>query len=86
MSQFWCLLTGGQSSAVVDGLLARDAPIRALVRDPASAGGRRLADLGVDVVAGSLGDRTSLFAAMSGVSGVFALTTPFEAGTDAESA
>jgi uncharacterized protein YbjT (DUF2867 family) len=38
----------------------------------------------VEVVAGSLSDRGSLAAAMSGVAGVFAFTTPFEAGVDAE--
>ena len=47
-------------------------------------GRRRLADRGVEVLAGSLDDRSALGAAMRGVQGVFALTTPFEAGVDAE--
>jgi uncharacterized protein YbjT (DUF2867 family) len=76
--------TGGQGGAVVDALLARGLPVRALVRDPARSSARRLAGQRVEVVAGSLDDPESLAAAMAGVSGVFAVTTPFEAGVDAE--
>jgi uncharacterized protein YbjT (DUF2867 family) len=76
--------TGGQGGAVLDALLARDAQVRALVRDTAAGSAGRLADRGVEVVAGSLNDEATLAAAMTGVSGVFALTTPFEAGVDAE--
>lgn len=76
--------TGGQGRAVTDALLARGARVRAMVRDPERESARRLAGQGVDVVAGSLGDRASMAAAMEGVSAVFAYTTPFEAGVDAE--
>ncbi|MEW2296765.1 NmrA/HSCARG family protein [Streptomyces sp. NPDC006743] len=76
--------TGGQGGAVTDALLSRGARIRALVRDPGRESARALAGQGVDVVAGSLSDRDSLAAAMRGVAGVFAFTTPFEAGVDAE--
>ncbi|MEU4092816.1 NmrA/HSCARG family protein [Streptomyces sp. NPDC026673] len=76
--------TGGQGRAVTDALLARGAGVRAMVRDPERESARRLAGQGVDVVAGSLGDRESMAAAMEGVSAVFAYTTPFEAGVDAE--
>ncbi|MFI6122872.1 NmrA/HSCARG family protein [Streptomyces sp. NPDC051064] len=76
--------TGGQGRAVTDALLGRGARVRALVRDPEQKAARQLADRGVDVVAGSLSDRGSLAAAMDGVAGVFAFTTPFEAGVDAE--
>jgi uncharacterized protein YbjT (DUF2867 family) len=76
--------TGGQGGAVLDALLARDAQVRALVRDTVAGSAGRLADRGVEVVAGSLNDEATLAAAMTGVSGVFALTTPFEAGVDAE--
>ncbi|MFG2887452.1 NmrA/HSCARG family protein [Streptomyces sp. NPDC048297] len=76
--------TGGQGSAVTDALLERGAQVRALVRDPARGAARELAAQGVDVVAGSLSDRDSLAAAMSGVAAVFAYTTPFEAGVNAE--
>ncbi len=76
--------TGGQGGAVVDALLAREVPVRGLVRDPASSSARRLAARGVEVVPGSLTDRDSLAAAMRGASGVFALTTPFERGPGTE--
>lgn len=76
--------TGGQGGAVVDALLGRQAPVRALVRDPESAPARRLRTRGVEVVPGLLDDRDSLTAAMRGTSSVFALTTPFESGPEAE--
>jgi uncharacterized protein YbjT (DUF2867 family) len=76
--------TGGQGGAVADQLLARGARVRALVRRPDAPSVRRLTERGVEAVVGSLEDRTALGAAMRGVAGVFALTTPFEAGIDAE--
>ncbi|MBO0878261.1 MAG: NmrA family NAD(P)-binding protein, partial [Pseudonocardia sp.] len=76
--------TGGQGGAVLEALLARGAPVRALARDAAGNSARRLAGRGVAVVAGSLSDEASLVSAMDGAAGVFALTTPFEAGVDAE--
>ncbi|MFI9803739.1 NmrA/HSCARG family protein [Streptomyces sp. NPDC052301] len=76
--------TGGQGRAVTDALLGRRARVRALVRDPGRPAARELAGQGVEVVAGSLSDAGSLAAAMDGVSGVFAFTTPFEAGLEAE--
>ncbi|POX41901.1 NmrA/HSCARG family protein [Streptomyces sp. Ru72] len=76
--------TGGQGRAVTDALLARGAGVRALVRDPARSTARELADRGAEVVAGSLSDRASLAAAMRSVAAVFAFTTPFEAGPEAE--
>ncbi|OIJ94140.1 NmrA/HSCARG family protein [Streptomyces colonosanans] len=76
--------TGGQGRAVTDALLGRRARVRALVRDPQRKAARELADQGVEVVAGSLSDRRSLITAMRGAAGVFAFTTPFEAGVEAE--
>ncbi|MEU2228355.1 NmrA/HSCARG family protein [Streptomyces sp. NPDC012751] len=76
--------TGGQGGAVTDALLDRQVPIRAMVRDPGRRAARELAAQGVEVVPGSLSDPDSLAAAMRGVSSVFAFTTPFEAGIEAE--
>ncbi|MGW1539201.1 NmrA family NAD(P)-binding protein [Streptomyces sp. NPDC002309] len=77
--------TGGQGRAVTDALLDRGAGVRALVRNPHDEAARRLADRGVEVVAGSLTDQASLAAAMQGVAGVFAYTTPFvDGGVKAE--
>ena len=76
--------TGGQGGAVADALLARGARLRAIVRRPGEPKASRLVQHGVEVLTGSLDDRTALGAAMRGVDAVFALTTPFEAGVDAE--
>lgn len=76
--------TGGQGGAVVSALLDRSLPVRGLVRDTSAPAAKRLAERGAEVVAGSLDDAESLAAAMGGASGAFALTTPFEAGPDAE--
>jgi uncharacterized protein YbjT (DUF2867 family) len=76
--------TGGQGGAVASALLGRGARVRALVRRPDAPSVRRLSERGVDAVVGSLDDRSALATAMRGVAGVFAVTTPFEAGVDAE--
>lgn len=76
--------TGGQGGAVTSGLLARGTRVRALVRRADSPRVRRLTERGVEAVAGTLDDRTALAAAMRGVTAVFAVTTPFEAGVSGE--
>lgn len=76
--------TGGQGGAVVRALQERRATIRALVRRPDSSRARALAADGVEIVAGDLDDRDALRTAMDGVGAAFAVTTPFESGTDAE--
>jgi uncharacterized protein YbjT (DUF2867 family) len=76
--------TGGQGGAVAGALLAGGARVRALVRRPDEPSVRRLSERGVEVVVGSLDDRSALGPAMHGVASVFAVTTPFEAGVDAE--
>jgi uncharacterized protein YbjT (DUF2867 family) len=74
--------TGGQGGAVAGALLARGVPVRALVRRPDEASVLR--ERGVEIFVGSLDDRSALAEAMRRVAGVFAVTTPFEAGVDAE--
>jgi uncharacterized protein YbjT (DUF2867 family) len=76
--------TGGQGGAVTAALLARQARVRAMVRRPGEPSVQRLTERGVEVMVGSLDDRAALGAAMEGAAAVFALTTPFEAGVDAE--
>jgi uncharacterized protein YbjT (DUF2867 family) len=76
--------TGGQGGAVADALLTRGAPVRAMVRRPEAPRARRLGERGVHLVAGSLDDLAALSTAMRGVDAVFAVTTPFESGVDAE--
>jgi uncharacterized protein YbjT (DUF2867 family) len=76
--------TGGQGGAVAAALLRARRPVRALVRDPASPGARKLAAAGASLAAGEFTDAGALAAAMRGADAAFALTTPFESGTDAE--
>jgi uncharacterized protein YbjT (DUF2867 family) len=76
--------TRGQGGAVAAALLTRGMPVRAMARQPDKPSAQRLAERGVDVVAGSLDDPAAIGAAMRGVDAVFALTTPFETGVDAE--
>jgi uncharacterized protein YbjT (DUF2867 family) len=76
--------TGGQGGAVTDALLSRGTSVRALVRHPEGRAAAALARRGVELVAGDLADDASLTEAMHGVAAVFGVTTPFEAGPDAE--
>ena len=76
--------TGGQGGAVTAALLARQAPVRAMVRRLGEPSVQRLTERGVEVMVGSFDDPAALGAAMKGAAAVFALTTPFEAGVDAE--
>ncbi|MFF2509321.1 NmrA/HSCARG family protein [Streptomyces sp. NPDC058067] len=78
--------TGGQGGAVVTALLESGYDVRAVARDPGEARARILAGQGVDVVRGDLADADSLADAFRGASAAFAVTTPFEAGLDAEDA
>lgn len=74
--------TGQQGGAVARSLLGRGQKIRALTRHPAKAAW--LAKEGAEVAQGDLTDSASLRAALQGVQGVFAMSTPFEAGMDEE--
>ena len=75
--------TGQQGGAVVDALLEQGLSVRALVRDPDGAPAQALADRGVDVVTGDLADAASIESFLSGVDGVFAMSTPVD-GPDVE--
>lgn len=74
--------TGQQGGAVAWSLLRQGRKVRALTRNPARAA--RLAQAGADVVQGDLTDPATLGDALQGVAGVFAMSTPFEAGMDEE--
>ena len=74
--------TGQQGNAVACSLLRQGQKVRALTRNPNKAA--RLAKAGAEVVKGDLTDPAGLEAALQGVHGVFAMSTPFEAGMDAE--
>ena len=72
--------TGFIGAVVVRKLLARGDEVVALVRDPARA--RHLADLGVELAAGDVSDRSSLRAPMTGVDGVFHIAGWYKVGVD----
>lgn len=72
--------TGQQGGSVAAALLAEGRPVRALVRDPASAKAVALSEAGVELVRGDLGDPASVRAAMAGVHGVFSVQTSSPSG------
>ena len=76
--------TGTQGGAVARELLAASFPVRALVRDPASARARALSDANASLVEADLLDKVSLARAFEEVEAVYAITTPFQHGADEE--
>ncbi len=58
--------------------------MQALVRDPHSERAQALVESAAQLVVGDLRDERSLARAMSGAAVVYAITTPFEDGADAE--
>ena len=76
--------TGKQGGAVVKSLLERGHKVRSITRSTDSAKAKGLADAGVTLVCASLEDTTALTKALEGATSLFAMTTPYEAGADAE--
>ena len=74
--------TGQQGGAVARCLLSQRQNVRALTRNPAKA--EELKRQGAEVVAGDLNNRDSVDSAVRGVNKILLITTPFEAGMDAE--
>src|SRR5437016_4263528 len=76
--------TGKQGGHVARLLLKKGYNVHALTRKPDSPGAKALASLGAKIVAGDLNDRASVERAAEGVDAIFAMSTPFEAGTEVE--
>lgn len=77
--------TGQQGGAVARALLDAGVTVRALVRDTGSAAARRLADAGAVLAPADLDDASNLRAALTGLDGLFAMTTMTGAdGTEGE--
>jgi len=76
--------TGKQGGAVVKSLLERGHEVRAVTRSTESVKARELANAGVTLVRASLEDTAALTKALEGATSLFAMTTPFEGGTQAE--
>lgn len=72
--------TGTQGHAVARALLAAGHAVRALVRDPETAGARRLAAAGVTLARGDYDHPDTLYAAADGIDAAFVNTSPFVPG------
>src|ERR1700733_8419947 len=76
--------TGNQGGAVARGLLTRGHKVRAITRDPNSSQAKPLANAGATLVAASLEDTAAITKALEGATSLFAMTTPFGGGPQAE--
>ncbi|HEY5167830.1 MAG TPA: NmrA/HSCARG family protein [Thermoleophilia bacterium] len=76
--------TGRQGGSVVRHLRAGGFAVRAITRDPDAEKAQPLRAAGVELVRADLTDRASVDALFDGVTGVFSVATPFEAGLEAE--
>src|SRR5258706_10478194 len=76
--------TGKQGGAVAKSLLERGHEVRAVTRSTDSAKAKEFANAGVTLVRASLEDTAALAKALEGATSLFAMTTPFEGGTKAE--
>jgi len=74
--------TGQQGGAVARALMNKGRNIRVMTRHPEKAAG--LAKAGAEVVKGDLTNQADLQTALRGIYGVFAMSTPFEAGMETE--
>ncbi|HIE65388.1 MAG: NmrA/HSCARG family protein [Nitrospira sp.] len=74
--------TGQQGNAIATSLLGQGKNVRSLTRHLSK--GEALKRMGSEVVEGELTDQASLEKALEGIKQVFLVTTPFEAGMDAE--
>lgn len=76
--------TGKQGGAVARALLKNGFKVKALTRNSSSPAAQSLQKLGAQLVTGDLSDRNSLVETLKNVGAVFAMTTPFQNGHDAE--
>ncbi len=76
--------TGHQGGAVVKSLLERGHEVRAVTRNADSANAKELANAGATLVRASLEDAAALAKTLEAATSLFAMTTPFEGGPQAE--
>lgn len=79
-------VTGQQGSAVAKALLQNGHQVRGLTRNVNSEKALAMGQMGVELVGGDFTDTASLDQALANVDAVYAMTTPFETGMDAETA
>jgi uncharacterized protein YbjT (DUF2867 family) len=78
--------TGQQGGSVARALLRNGHAVRGLTRNANSEAAKTLSEQGAQMVEGDFTDSDALEAAARGVDAIFAMTTPFEAGVEAETA
>ena len=76
--------TGKQGGALARLLLKKGHRVRAFTRNPNSPAAEELKRLGAELVVDSFEDRTAIERAAQGTDAIFAMSTPFESGTEAE--
>ena len=76
--------TGKQGGACVEALLTRGHRVRALTRNSVSPAANQLRERGVEIVVGDFTDRDSLVRAARGADAVYAMSTPYERGSEQE--
>jgi uncharacterized protein YbjT (DUF2867 family) len=76
--------TGQQGGSVARALLRKGFNVRAFTRSTQSEKALALAALGAELVPGDLTDPVSLAEGLKGADGVFGVTTPYEAGIEAD--
>jgi len=76
--------TGRQGGAVARQLVEAGFQVRAMTRNVHSQAAKALASAGIDILRGDFDDSASLRQALENISGVFAMQTPYESGTDRE--
>lgn len=76
--------TGKQGGATARALLAAGHRVRGMTRNRESPAAKWLAGAGADVVVGDFREQGTLATAMRGVDAIFAMTTFFEEGVEAE--
>ncbi len=76
--------TGKQGGAVARLLLQKGRKVKAFTRKAESPAAQELKRLGAELAVGSLDDLNSIKVAAQGAQTIFAMSTPFEAGMEAE--
>lgn len=78
--------TGQQGGAVAKALIQKGHRVRGITRNVSSEKAKALASAGAEMVAGDFTHPESLISAAAGVDSIYAMTTPFESGMEAETA
>ncbi len=76
--------TGKQGGAAAKALANKGFRVKAVTRNSNSPAAQELKNIGTDIVTGDLTNKASLVSAMKGIDVIYAMTTPFQNGHEAE--